>query len=324
MSREVSTNDAPPVNIYNSLDGPGRRLSASNVRNCHPDYDPVIPRRDSEKSTRKSSTLFDDPDYSPLKKVNSKKEKRFEIIDPRYTGDYERSPEYTCPTVKINATEIDPKYRGDYERDPNYIPQPPPRRASFTSSNQNRVVDRAPAPRRRQSEGVDALSKYRGDYERNPTYVPHPLREDKSLLGRKYSGNYERDPIYMANVLKKSRDEREDSTECTEPYRDSLPKNCSIPTGYVNVEQKQPSDSDHTASNSDSFPRESGVPSPHRYVNVEQGSEDTNVVLSKTNPYSDSFLKQKGVVPPKINVIVEQESESSANELLEQGTFMDI
>ena len=322
MSKEVSTNGAPPMNIYNSLDGPGRRFSASNVRNCHPDYNPVIPRRDSEKSTKKSSTLFDDPDYSPVKKVNSKKEKRFEIIDPRYTGDYERSPEYTCPTVKIKTNEIDPKYRGDYERDPNYIPQPPPRRASFTSSNQNRVVDREPEPvPRRQSVGVDALSKYRGDYERNPTYVPSPLREDRSLLGRKYSGNYERDPIYMANVLKKSRDEREGSTD----YSDSLPKNCNAQTGYVNVEQRQPSDSDHTTSNSysDSFPRES-VPSLHSYVNVKQGSEDTHVVLSKTNPYSDSFLKHKGAVSPIRDVIVEQESESSANELLEQGTFMDI
>ena len=308
ISGEFPIQGVPHTTIYNTLEGPGHVLSR---RATHPDYDPVVPikRRESEKSNSKSSAIFDDPEYSPLKG-----NKQFEITDPRYTGDYERSPEYTCPTVKLTAEEIDPKYRGNYERDPNYIPKPPPRRASV-NSNQHTAVSTEPETRR-QSNEVDPLSKYRGDYERSPNYVPPPLRaleNNQKLVDRKYSGNYERDPVYMANLLKKAQEERASGSEHSHPRTNSSSKDSSIVSsrGYVNVDQGSGkfSDSAFAAEYPDegvpiqyntSVNKDNSVVSSHSYVNVEQGS----------GKFSQSTVK-----------VTEYPEDS---EPIQQGTFMDI
>ncbi len=161
-------------------------------------------------------SLFDDPDYSPVKipqrKGRAGGERRagrgkesIEVVDPRYVGDYERHPTYELPTVKLLARDVDPKYLGDYEWDPTYVPKPPPRqntpavsRLQRKGSLQDRHLrairiekeeDRPPKPpKRRQSLGaVDSvrlpLANYLGDYERNPTYVPPPLQNGKARHG---------------------------------------------------------------------------------------------------------------------------------------------
>ena len=211
-----------PLNIYNTLEGPGRMVNNShpNTRASHPDYEPVLQVQDkSSQHSTHTNRLFDDPEYSPLKEVKGRS--KFEIMDSRYVGDYERSPTYTCPTVTVAANELDPKYRGDYEWDPTYIPKPPPRRASFNSDQSRRISQKHDVVLRRKSLEADLLYKYRGDYERSPTYVLPPLKRkdlDPSMLGRKYSGNYERDPIYMANLVKKVQQEKVTSEEYSHPY----------------------------------------------------------------------------------------------------------
>ena len=162
--------------------------------------------------TSTEKTLFDDPEYSPLKGICKR---MVEVVDPRYVGDYERSPTYTCPTVQMKASEIDPKYRGDYEWDPTYVPKLSPRRASFSSVGAHRIPKPDEVLKRRKSLEADALHRYIGDYEWSPNYVPAPLRNGSSGplpgLDQKYSGNYERDPAYVAHVLKKSAQERQRS-----------------------------------------------------------------------------------------------------------------
>ncbi len=157
--------------------------------------------------TQKS--LFDDPEYSPVKippRRGGGGKDAIEVIDPRYVGDYERHPNYEMPTVKLSARDVDPKYLGDYEWDPTYIPKPPPRRKTSAGARLQRKgslqdrhlravtigkeEDRPPKPpKRRQSLGaVDSvrlpLAKYLGDYERNPTYVPAPLRNGSTGMGK--------------------------------------------------------------------------------------------------------------------------------------------
>ena len=198
--RGSSRDEQPPVNIYRTLDGHANRDSY--------EYDYA---RESGGWKVKSPEdeggkgLFDDPEYSPLTGVRGKK-KKIEVIDPRYIGDYERSPTYTCPTVQLNPRDLDPKYRGDYEWDPTYVPQPPPRRASFSSDTNRRIPKPMEVLQRRKSLEADALHKYLGDYERNPNYIPPPLRNRStkirgSKLEHRYVGDYERDPLYMANKL---------------------------------------------------------------------------------------------------------------------------
>ena len=161
-----------------------------------------------------SKNLFDDPNYSPVKIPQTKDIK---VIDPRYTGDYERDPIYIPPAVKVPASEVDPKYHGDYEWDPNYIPKPPPRR--------NSADGRPPKPpQRRQSLEVEPLlRRYMGDYERDPNYVPPPLQNGKAALDSKYRGDYERDPAYMVQLVRKtSRTGKVTSTEYSYPYPPTL------------------------------------------------------------------------------------------------------
>ena len=213
----------PHVDIYNTLDS---NIEPPLSPGGH-EYQELSPERErydygeefsdwmvsniseaSKASTQKSS-LFDDPEYSPLRGVRNEVDT---AVDPRYVGDYERSPTYTCPTVKGKMSETDSKYRGDYEWDPTYVPRRSPRRASYSSSERRRI----PKPdeiMRRKSLEADALHRYAGDYEWSPNYVPAPLRNGSSgplaVLNQKYSGNYERDPVYMAHVLKKTAQEKQ-------------------------------------------------------------------------------------------------------------------
>ena len=242
-----------PVNIYNTLE--------SNVESpMSPDgheYQELSPEGEkydygeeftdwrisnvtetSKVSAEKS--LFDDPEYSPLKDVHRKDE-----VDPRYTGDYERSPTYTCPTVAKTFNGIDRKYRGDYERDPTYVPRRSPRRASCSAAGARRIPKPEEILKRRKSLEADALHKYTGDYEWSPNYVPAPLRNGSNgalaVLDTKYSGNYERDPVYMAHFLKKSAQgkQRAQSVEYTIPgtisRESSVPP--SIPHEYTQLEE---------------------------------------------------------------------------------------
>ena len=247
VRREIqrSPPQVPPLNIYNTLEGPGRIVNNSrpSTRASHPDYEAVLPVQASQRSTQ--NRLFDDPEYSPLKEAKGKS--KFEIVDPRYVGDYERSPIYTCPTVTVNANELDPKYRGDYEWDPTYIPKPPPRRASFSSDQTRRISQKHDAVLRRKSLEAEAMYKYRGDYERSPTYVPPPLMRkdlDPSMLGRKYSGNYERDPLYMASLVKKAQQEKLSSGEYSHPYNmeaiDGSPRNSQEYVALTEVVVNEP------------------------------------------------------------------------------------
>ena len=307
-SGEFPLQEVPHTTVYNSPEGP---RCISSRRATHPDYDPVVPikRRASENSNSTSSAIFDDPEYYPLQG-----NKQFEVTDRRYTGSYERSPEYTCPIVRQTAEEIDPKYRGNYERDPNYIPKPPPRRAS-DNSNQHTAVSTEPETRR-QSNEVVPLSKYRGNYERSPNYVPSPLRaveNDQSLVDRKYSGNYERDPVYMASLIKKAKEERASSSEHSRPRTSSSSKDSSLVSsrGYVNVNQGSGkfSDSVYAAESPDEgapiqystlVNKDNTVVSSHSYVNVEQGSDKFSQSAVHVTEYPED------------------------SESLQQGTFMDI
>ena len=236
---------APPTNIYHTLDdSPGPRKSSSRPTSGHyyhvlenpaeggvaevsprgpegRDYArsrgtevtlPVEPGESGQGALTQKS-LFDDPEYSPLKPVG----KTIQVVDPRYTGDYERSPNYTIPRVNLSPHEVDPKYLGDYEWDPTYVPKPPPRRRK--SVDEHRLPPRP--PQRRQSLEIDPLAKYAGDYERDPTYVPPPLRNgiESSELDPKYRGDYERDPQYMAGLVhKSSRQTEASSVEYSYPY----------------------------------------------------------------------------------------------------------
>ena len=229
---------APPTSIYHTLDDSSApRKSSSRPASGHYYHvleNPVegeAPPRDHARSrgaevtlpmdpgqgalTQKS--LFDDPEYSPLKPLG----KSIQVVDPRYTGDYERSPNYTIPRVQLSSHEVDPKYLGDYEWDPTYVPKPPPRRRK--SVDERRLPPRP--PERRQSLEIDPLAKYAGEYERDPSYVPPPLRNGKigiesSELDPKYRGDYERDPQYMAGLVHKSsrRTEASGSAEYSYPY----------------------------------------------------------------------------------------------------------
>ena len=332
VSSDAPACSVPPVDIYNShnsLDGQRRHFSTPSI--TRESQDSVITKQSNRTATTRSPALFDDPDYSPICRATGKEGKQFKIIDPRYRGDYQRSPEYTCPTIKVNVSEIDPKYRGDYERDPNYVPHAL-RRGASVSSNQKEVTDTEQFSRRQSEGAIDPLSKYRGDYERNPTYVPSPLRENEQL-SRKYAGNYERDPVYMANVLQKAQKSRTNSVE--RPYVNSLSKeNGDVShNGYVNVKQ-EPSEAGSSDISSGSNLRKNSSSVPHSYVNVEKDSEDTvDQVLSKRNPYSGSFLKersrknsvkefvdlQRGSITPSVSDIVPTQEQQ-----FEQGTFIDI
>ena len=252
----------PPTNIYRTLeDPPDPRRSSSRPTSGHyyhvlenpvegeaaenppreRDYtspsrsrgiEVTLPVEPGQALTQKS--LFDDPEYSPLKPVG----KTIQVVDPRYTGDYERSPNYTIPRVNLSSHEVDPKYLGDYEWDATYIPKPPPRRKSVDEHH------RPPRPpQRRQSLEVDPLAKYTGDYERDPTYVPPPLRngrtgKESSELDPKYRGDYERDPDYMAGLVRQSsRQTKGNSAEYSYPYlasEDLVPPH--IPHEYKTLE----------------------------------------------------------------------------------------
>ena len=197
---------------------------------------------EAPKTFTQKSTLFDDPEYSPLRGISKKEDT---ILDSRYVGDYERSPTYTCPTMKIKANEIDPKYRSGYEWDPTYVPKRSPRRASCSSSGRRRIPKPDEVMKRRKSLEADTLHKYTGDYEWSPNYVPAPLRNEScgplGALDQKYSGNYERDPVYMAHVLKKSAQEKQraKSVEYTIPgtisRESSVPPH--IPHEYTQLEE---------------------------------------------------------------------------------------
>lgn len=197
-----SSEHLPPVNIYRTLEGHTNRDSN--------EYD--YARESGGWKVRQSEDeggkgIFDDPEYSPLRGGSVKGRKTIEVLDPRYVGDYERSPTYSCPTVQVKPSDLDPKYRGDYEWDPTYVPKPPPRRASVGSDSGKKIPVPSMVIERRKSLEADALHKYSGDYERNPTYVPPPLlqngntKNETSSLEYKYTGDYERDPLYMANKL---------------------------------------------------------------------------------------------------------------------------
>lgn len=246
IERGIKSNHLQPhVNIYNTLDSnaevflspDGHEYQKLSPEGEKYDYGEEftewrinhVTETSSKLSTQKS--LFDDPEYSPLKGMCGKMD--ISVVDPRYIGDYERSPTYTCPTVKMKASEINPKYRGDYERDPTYVPKPSPRRASCSSVEAHRIPKPDEVLKRRKSLEADSLHKYTGDYEWSPNYVPAPLRNGSSgplpALDRKYSGNYERDPIYMAHVLKKTGHgrHRAQSVEYTVP--DTLSRENAVP-----------------------------------------------------------------------------------------------
>ena len=247
-------NVVPHVNIYNTLES---NVEAPLSPDGH-EYQELSPEGEkndygeefkdwrvnnvvasSKVATEKS--LFDDPEYSPLKGMCKKDNT---VVDPRYIGDYERCPTYTCPTVPKKTNGIDPKYRGDYEWDPTYVPKRSPRRASYSSSGRRRIPKPDEVLKRRKSLEADALHKYTGDYEWSPNYVPVPLRNGSSgpsaMLDQKYSGNYERDPIYMAHVLKRSAQEKQRarSVEYTIPgtisRENSVPRH--IPHEYRQLE----------------------------------------------------------------------------------------
>lgn len=245
IERGIKSNHLlPHVNIYNTLDS-NVEVPLSPDGNEYQELSPEGEKYDygeeftewrishmtetSKVSTEKS--LFDDPEYSPLKGVCIKKD--IAVVDPRYTGDYERSPTYTYPTVKMKASEVNPKYRGDYERDPTYVPKPSLRRASCSSVGAHQIPKPDKVLKRRKSLEADALHKYTGDYEWSPNYVPAPLRNGSSgplpALDRKYSGNYERDPVYVAHVLKKVGHgrHRAQSVEYTIP--DTLSRENAVP-----------------------------------------------------------------------------------------------
>ena len=230
IERGIKNNLLPHVNIYNTLDSSAEGLlspGSQEYQELSPEIESYdygeeftewrinhIPAEASKMSTQKS--LFDDPEYSPLKGMKKK------VVDPRYAGDYERSPTYTCPTVEVKVGETDPKYRGDYERDPTYVLKLSPRRASCSSAGAHHIPKPDKILKRRKSLEADALHKYAGDYEWSPNYVPAPLRDGSSgplpLLDKKYSGNYERDPVYMAHVLKSAHGRlRAQSVEYTIP-----------------------------------------------------------------------------------------------------------
>lgn len=207
----------PPIlSVCDTLEDPGHLAYYSHSNTRPRDYEMVVSTQGALKSLQDTthSTLFDDPEYYPLKQPVSKS--KVEIPDPRYVGNYERSPTYTCPMVTVGIDKLQPKYRGDYEWDPMYAPAPPPRRASVSCNQTQSVLKEQEAKvkvQHRRSLENEVLYKYRGDYERCPTYEPCALKvkemETSQVLGKNYSGNYERDPVYMA-CLKRVEDGNSD------------------------------------------------------------------------------------------------------------------
>lgn len=256
----MKNHGVPHVNIYNTLESnketplspDGHEYQELSPEGEKYDYGEEFNEwrisnvtQESKESTQKS--LFDDPEYSPLKGVCKKNnDNSVTVVDPRYTGDYERCPTYTCPTVqkKAKANEVVPQYRGGYEWDPTHVPKRSPRRASCSSAGTRRIPKPDEVMKRRKSLEADALHKYTGDYEWSPNYVPVPLRNGSSgplaALDQKYSGNYERDPVYMAHVLKRSSQEKQRarSVEYTIPgvvsRENSLPPH--VPHEYTQLE----------------------------------------------------------------------------------------
>ena len=194
-----------PASIYRTLEESGEeggeateQQPPSESKSSNTQQRPRPAKTSSSSSTatptgKKSpdKTLFDDPEYSPLKTVQSRVQ---QLREPQYLGDYERDPSYIPPTAAARMSAVDPKYRGDYEWDPSYLPKPPPRRHS---------TDARPPPRRGGGNQEPSSSvNYKGDYERDPSYLPPSLRSGgKQPLVPKYSGDYERDPSYMAHKL---------------------------------------------------------------------------------------------------------------------------
>ena len=99
--------------------------------------------------------LFDDPNYSPVRT----KKPHPPSVDKKYTGDYERAPDYVARKHKLNSKrDAATTANGDYissKKSDDYIPMSPPKSAINPSAL---------------STGMD--EKYTGEYERAPDYVP--------------------------------------------------------------------------------------------------------------------------------------------------------
>ena len=168
----------------------------------------------SPPSHPSSSSVSSHGDADSINKTRSSSVK---VTDPRYTGQYERHPDYISPQVEIPRDQLQAKYRGDYERDSTYFTRNPTRSFSVSAASTQNVIHSEKQQERSFSLSAHPSSladKYRGDYERSGDYFLPPapplteneIKTDDYVLepDPNYTGAYERHPNYVPPLVKRS------------------------------------------------------------------------------------------------------------------------
>lgn len=233
------THDRPFIDIYRTMDGD--EVEAGLMIGPPPTYPDSEPPR--WRNTAEGNVFLGMGDSSTSSSSSTvKREQRgkvqIEVLAPHYAGDYERSPNYQCSTVKV---ALDSKYSGDYERNPTYMSQLAAQQAQFLPVSQ--LPKRIPRPDEiADMESGPRTDKYRGEYERCDTYVYPPCSSSNrgegqaegrgAIMDSKYRGNYERNPIYMENLLKAAEPASHQYTTLQQTTRE-------VPQQYATLTQDQ-------------------------------------------------------------------------------------